>query len=132
MKNPAVSLNTNQYSLSSRSQLLSEIPVVGASPVQRSVLVYLMLCGGRCAGILLIFRSRWGLRLRAGGTLAPPTWSASTSSARARRTRFWFPPSRNRGAFFTISSAPQTTSPRAANYIALAAMILGKWNRWER
>ena len=109
MKNPAVSLNTNQYSLSSiKIPLLAEIPVVGPALFNQSILVYLMYAAVIALAFFL-FRSRWGLRLRACGEHPP---AADTVGINVQRTRTAF-----------------TDNISAGNgYIALAAMILGKWN----
>ena len=121
MKNPAVSLNTNQYSLSSiKIPLLAEIPVV-----------YLMYVAVVALAFFL-FRSRWGLRLRACGEhpRAADTVGINVQRTRTTNTILGSAFAGLGGAFFTIGSGLAFTDNISAGngYIALAAMILGKWN----
>ena len=132
MKNPAVSLNTNQYSLSSiKIPLLAEIPVVGPALFNQSILVYLMYAAVIALAFFL-FRSRWGLRLRACGEHphAADTVGINVQRTRTTNTILGSAFAGLGGAFFTIGSGLAFTDNISAGngYIALAAMILGKWN----
>ena len=132
MKNPAVSLNTNQYSLSSiKIPLLAEIPVVGPALFNQSILVYLMYAAVIALAFFL-FRSRWGLRLRACGEhpRAADTVGINVQRTRTTNTILGSAFAGLGGAFFTIGSGLAFTDNISAGngYIALAAMILGKWN----
>lgn len=132
MKVSPETLNTNNYSLGSvKIPLLSEIPIIGPMLFNQSILVYLMYAAVAFLAVFL-YRSRWGLRLRACGEHPK---AADTVGINVNRTR-----SRNAilasafaglgGAFFTIGSGLAFTDNISAGngYIALAAMILGKWH----
>ena len=119
MKANQGALNTNRYSLSDiKIPGLSEIPVIGPVLFDQSILVYLMYVAVIALAFFL-FRSRWGLRLRAcvGRTRTVNTILGSAFAGLG-------------GAFFTIGSGLAFTDNISAGngYIALAAMILGKWN----
>lgn len=111
--------------------LLHKIPVIGPVLFNQTVLVYIMFV---IIAVLqfMLFRSRWGLRMRACGEHPK---AADTVGIKVNRTRF------NNvllggalaglgGAFFTIGSGLAFTKDISAGngFIALAAMILGKWN----
>jgi general nucleoside transport system permease protein len=110
--------------------LLSKIPIVGPVLFDQNVFVYL-------AAILLVtvnvglFRTRWGLRVRAVGEHPR---AAATVGLRVIRTRY-----SNviiggalagiGGASFTIGSVGEFTTDMSAGlgFVALAAMIFGRW-----
>jgi simple sugar transport system permease protein len=110
--------------------LLSKIPIVGPVLFDQNFFVYL-------AGILLVtvnvglFRTRWGLRVRAVGEHPR---AAETVGLRVIRTRY-----SNviiggalagiGGASFTIGSIGEFTTDMSAGlgFVALAAMIFGRW-----
>lgn len=110
--------------------VLSQIPIIGPTLFNHTLLIYLMYATVVALSIML-FRSRWGLRVRAVGE--HPT-AADTVGIKVNRTRI-----RNTilggaiaglgGAFFTVASGlafgKEMTS--GAGFIALAAMILGRW-----
>ncbi len=124
--------NTNRYSLSViKIPGLSEIPVIGPMLFNQTILVYIMYVVAIVLWIYL-FRSRWGLRMRACGEHPK---AADTVGINVNRTRFWNTVLGSAlaglgGAFFTIGSGLAFTDNMAAGngYIALAAMILGKWH----
>ncbi|MBM7825068.1 simple sugar transport system permease protein [Arcanobacterium pluranimalium] len=125
-------LNTNQYSLTPvRIPLLADIPVIGPALFNQSVLVYCMYIAVTLLTIFL-FRSRWGLRLRACGEhpRAADTVGINVNRTRFRNTVFGSSLAGLGGAFFTIGSGLAFTDNMSAGngYIALAAMILGKWH----
>ncbi len=110
--------------------LLSKLPVLGPVLFDQNVFVYL------AAALLLainagLFRTRWGLRVRAVGEHPQ---AAETVGIRVLRTRYW-----NvilggviagiGGASFTIGSVGEFSADMTAGlgYVALAAMIFGRW-----
>lgn len=111
--------------------VLSEIPVIGPVLFRQTLLVYLMYITVAVLHVFL-FRSRWGLRLRAVGEHPK---AADTVGIRVNRTRV-----KNAilggavaglgGAFFTVAAglAFGREMTGGKGYIALAAMILGRWN----
>lgn len=110
---------------------LSEIPLVGPMLFKQTILVYLMFVVV-LALQLMLFRSRWGLRMRAVGEHPK---AADTVGIKVNRTRW-----RNTilggaiaglgGASFTIALGLAFGKEMTAGkgFIALAAMILGRWN----
>ena len=126
------SLNTNQFSLSSiKIPGLAEIPVIGPVLFNQTILVYLMYAAVVALAFFL-FRSRWGLRLRACGEhpRAADTVGINVGRTRTLNTILGSAFAGLGGAFFTIGSGLAFTDNISAGngYIALAAMILGKWN----
>ena len=126
------SLNTNQFSLSSiKIPGLAEIPVIGPVLFNQTILVYLMYVAVVALAFFL-FRSRWGLRLRACGEhpRAADTVGINVGRTRTLNTILGSAFAGLGGAFFTIGSGLAFTDNISAGngYIALAAMILGKWN----
>jgi len=132
MKETPGSLNTNQFSLSPiKIPGLAEIPVIGPVLFNQTILVYLMYAAVIALAFFL-FRSRWGLRLRACGEhpRAAGTGGIHVGRPRPRTTILGAAFAGLGGAFFTIGSGLAFTDNISAGngYIALAAMILGKWN----
>ena len=132
MKADQGALNTNRYSLSDiKIPGLSEIPVIGPVLFDQSILVYLMYAAVIALAFFL-FRSRWGLRLRACGEhpRAADTVGINVGRTRTVNTILGSAFAGLGGAFFTIGSGLAFTDNISAGngYIALAAMILGKWN----
>ncbi|WP_231583020.1 ABC transporter permease [Actinobaculum suis] len=113
--------------------IVSDIPIIGPVLFNQTPLVYIMYAVVILLTIYL-FRSRWGLRLRAVGE---HPHAADTVGIDVRKTRWkgvllsgaiaGFG-----GAYFTIGASVGhsfTQNMSAGNgYIALAAMILGKWH----
>ncbi len=110
--------------------VLSEIPLLGPVLFNQSLIVYLMYA----AVVLLhlaLFRTRWGLRVRAVGEHPK---AADTAGIDVNRVRF-----RNvlmggamaglGGAFFTLGSVGAFGEEMTAGqgFIALAALIFGRW-----
>ncbi len=124
------SLNTGITFSAWRIALLSKIPIVGPVLFDQNFFVYL-------AAILLVtvnvalFRTRWGLRVRAVGEHPR---AAETVGLHVIRTRY-----SNviiggalagiGGASFTIGSIGEFTTDMSAGlgFVALAAMIFGRW-----
>lgn len=111
--------------------LLSQIPIVGPMLFRQTILVYILFATIAVLQVML-FRSRWGLRMRAVGEHPK---AADTVGIKVNRTRW-----RNTilggaiaglgGASFTIALGlafgKEMTAGRG--FIALAAMILGRWS----
>lgn len=111
--------------------VLSEIPIIGPVLFNQTILVYLMYA----VVILLnffVFRSRWGLRMRAVGEhpKAADTVGIKVNRTRVINTIFAGSIAGLGGAFFTVGTGLAFGKEMSAGqgFIALAAMILGKWN----
>ena len=111
--------------------LLSAIPVIGPVLFQQTVIVYLMYVGV-VAVTLGLFRTKWGLRLRAVGEHPQ---AADTVGISVGRTRFWNVSLAGAiaglgGAYLTLAAVPSFTRDvtSGAGFIALAAVIFGQWN----
>jgi general nucleoside transport system permease protein len=123
--------NANQRLPELPIPLLSEIPVIGPVLFRQTLLVYIMYA----VVILLqifVFRSRWGLRMRAVGEhpKAADTVGIKVNRTRVVNTIFGGAIAGLGGAFFTVGTGLAFGKEMSAGqgYIALAAMILGKWN----
>ena len=110
--------------------VLSRIPLIGPVLFQQTILVYLMYIVVAILSFML-FRSRWGLRLRACGEHPK---AADTVGIKVMRTRVANLALAGAlagmgGAFFTVGSGLSFDNDMTAGngYIALAAMILGAW-----
>lgn len=116
-----------------RIPLLSEIPVVGPVLFNQTVLVYLMYALVVVLHVML-FRSRWGLRTRAVGEhpKAADTVGIKVNTRRVWNTILGGAVAGLGGAFFTVGTGLAFGREMSAGqgYIALAAMILGRWNPW--
>lgn len=111
--------------------ILKDLPIVGPVLFNQTILVYLMYVAV-IALQFMVFNSRWGLRMRACGEHPR---AADTVGIRVNRIRW-----QNvllggalagmGGAFFTINQGLAFSKDMAAGngFIALAAMILGRWN----
>ena len=113
--------------------LLGDIPVIGPVLFNQTILTYFMYAVIVILTIYL-FRSRWGLRLRACGE---HPHAADTVGINVRRIRFSATLLSGAlaglgGAYFTIGASIGhgfNNNMSAGNgFIALAAMILGKWH----
>jgi len=110
---------------------LSEIPVLGPLLFDQNAIVYLMYVAVAAVTVGL-FRTRWGLRLRAVGEHPQ---AADTVGINVSRTRFWNVALAGvivgvGGASFTLGGvgAFGANMTNGAGYIALAAVIFGGWN----
>jgi len=110
---------------------LVEIPVLGPVLFNQPFIVYLMY-----ATVALVawglYRTRWGLRLRAVGEHPQ---AADTVGIKVNPTRFWNVCLAGviagaGGAYFTLVSVPQFGEGMTAGlgFIALAAVIFGRWD----
>lgn len=110
--------------------LLAEVPVLGPLLFNHTIFVY-----GAGAAVALahwgLFRTRWGLRVRAVGEhpRAADTVGVSPSRMRYEAVILGGFVAGIGGAFFTLDSAAQFSEGMSAGlgFIALAAMIVGRW-----
>lgn len=110
--------------------ILSKIPIIGPVLFDHNLLVYLMYA--TVAGLsVMLFKSRWGLRVRAVGEhpTAADTVGIKVNRTRVRNTILGGAIAGLGGAFYTVASglAFNKEMTAGAGYIALAAMILGRW-----
>ncbi|WP_394551118.1 ABC transporter permease [Agromyces sp. MMS24-JH15] len=110
---------------------LSDIPVIGPVFFRQTILVYLMYVTVFAVWFAM-FRTRWGLRLRAVGEHPQ---AADTVGIRVNPTRFWNVLLAGAiagagGAVYTIGNGiPFGKEMTAgAGFIALAAVIFGQWD----
>jgi len=110
---------------------LSQIPVIGPALFNQSVIVYLMYLA--VPGVwFAMYRTRWGLRLRAVGEHPK---AADTVGIKVERTRYRAVLVAGAiagvgGAFYTVVSVSAfgKEMTAGAGFIALAAVIFGKWD----
>ncbi|MFC8921285.1 ABC transporter permease [Cellulosimicrobium sp. NPDC057127] len=111
--------------------VLSQIPVLGPVLFRQTLLVYLMYAAVVVLQVFL-FRSRWGLRLRAVGEhpKAADTVGIKVNATRVKNTLLGGAVAGLGGAFFTVAAglAFGKEMTGGKGFIALAAMILGRWN----
>ncbi|MBE6480777.1 MAG: ABC transporter permease [Actinomyces ruminicola] len=128
--NPA-RLNTSMRLPTLPIPVLSQIPIIGPVLFRQTILVYLMYAAVAVLSFML-FRSRWGLRMRACGEhpRAADTVGINVMRTRVNNLMLGGALAGLGGAFFTIGSGLAFTKDMSAGngYIALAAMILGAWN----
>lgn len=110
---------------------LSDIPLIGPVLFRQSLLVYLLYIAVAVVTWAL-YRTKWGLRVRAVGEHPK---AADTVGIRVNRTRFRTVLLAGAitglgGAFYTMVSAQAFNREMTggAGYIALAAVIFGKWD----
>ena len=110
---------------------LSSIPVIGPALFKQSILVYLAYVTVPAVWFAL-YRTRWGLRLRAVGEHPQ---AADTVGIKVERTRYRAlliagAIAGMGGAFYTVVSVSSfgKEMTAGAGYIALAAVIFGKWD----
>ena len=110
---------------------LSQIPLVGPMLFNQTIIVYSIYIA--VAAIYFgLFHTKWGLRLRAVGE--HPT-AADTVGINVNRTRFWNVSLAGAiagfgGAYFTLglNGAFSKEMTEGAGFIALAAVIFGRWD----
>jgi general nucleoside transport system permease protein len=110
---------------------LSTIPVIGPALFNQTIVVYLMYVTVPAVWFALM-RTRWGLRVRAVGE--HPT-AADTVGIKVERTRYRALVIAGAitgvgGAFYTVVSVSSfgKEMTAGAGFIALAAVIFGKWD----
>jgi simple sugar transport system permease protein len=111
--------------------LLSEIPVLGPILFRQTIVVYLMYVVVFAVWFGM-YRTRWGLRMRAVGEHPQ---AADTVGINVARTRYMNVLIAGAiagmgGAFYTLVSVPRFNPEMTAGagFIALAAVIFGKWD----
>ncbi|WP_460801769.1 ABC transporter permease [Microbacterium sp. GXF6406] len=111
--------------------VLSEIPVLGPVLFRQTIIVYIMYVTVFVVWFGL-YRTRWGLRLRAVGEHPQ---AADTVGIKVERTRYGNMMLAGAiagmgGAFYTLVTNPEfgREMTGGAGYIALAAVIFGKWD----
>jgi len=111
--------------------ILGEIPIIGPVLFRQNALVYLMYVVVIVLQVML-FRSRWGLRVRAVGEhpRAADTVGIKVNRTRVRNTILGGAIAGLGGAFFTVAAGLAFGKEMSAGkgFIALAAMILGRWS----
>jgi simple sugar transport system permease protein len=111
--------------------LLSDIPVIGPVFFRQTIIVYLMYVAVALVWFGM-FRTRWGLRMRAVGEHPQ---AADTVGINVNATRFWNVILAGAiagigGTVFTIGNgiAFNKEMTAGAGFIALAAVIFGQWD----
>ncbi|RQP12610.1 MAG: ABC transporter permease [Microbacteriaceae bacterium] len=111
--------------------LLSDIPILGPVLFRQTLIVYLMYIAVFLVWFGL-FKTRWGLRVRAVGE--HPT-AADTVGISVNSTRFWNVSLAGAivgigGAYYTLDVVGQfgKEMTNGAGFIALAAVIFGRWD----
>ena len=111
--------------------VLGEIPLIGPIFFRQTVIVYILYITVALVTWTL-YRTKWGLRVRAVGEHPK---AADTVGIKVNRTRFRTillagAIAGMGGAFYTLVSVPQFNREMTggAGYIALAAVIFGKWD----
>jgi simple sugar transport system permease protein len=110
---------------------LADIPVIGPALFRQTILVYAMYVAVPVVWYAL-YRTRWGLRLRAVGEHPQ---AADTVGIKVERVRYRAVAIAGAvvgigGAFYTVVSISSfgREMTAGAGYIALAAVIFGKWD----
>ncbi len=111
--------------------LLGEIPIIGPVFFRQTIIIYIMYVAVAAVWFAL-FKTKWGLRLRAVGEHPQ---AADTVGINVNRTRFWNVSLAGAiaglgGAYFTLGSvgAFNKEMTAGAGFIALAAVIFGRWD----
>jgi len=111
--------------------VLHQIPVIGPIFFEQRVTVYIAYVAVAVVTFCL-FKTRWGLRLRSVGEHPQ---AADTVGINVNRTRFWNVSLAGAiagvgGAYFTLDAVGGFTKDMTAGagYIALAAVIFGRWD----
>ncbi|CAM3168280.1 Branched-chain amino acid transport system / permease component [Arthrobacter ulcerisalmonis] len=111
--------------------VLSSIPIIGPILFRQSIVGYLMYAAVALVWIGL-FKTRWGLRVRAVGEHPQ---AADTMGINVNATRFWNVTLGGAvagigGSFFTLVAIDSFTKEISGGrgFIALAALIFGRWN----
>jgi len=111
--------------------VLGDIPLIGPIFFRQTVIVYLLYVAV-AAVTWALYRTRWGLRVRAVGEhpKAADTVGIKVNATRYRTILLAGAIAGMGGAFYTLVSVPQFNREMTggAGYIALAAVIFGKWD----
>lgn len=110
---------------------LSDIPIIGPVLFKQTIIVYFMYIAVFLTWYML-FKTRWGLRVRSVGEHPQ---AADTVGINVNRTRFWTVSIAGAvagigGAFYTLDSVSSfgKEMTNGAGFIALAAVIFGRWH----
>ena len=110
---------------------LSSIPLIGPILIEQTILVYLAVLSVALVWFLL-FRTRWGLRVRAVGEhpKAADTVGISVRAVRWQAVLLAGAFAGLGGAFFTVGSIGSFSKDLTVGngFIALAAVIMGRWH----
>lgn len=111
--------------------LLAKIPVLGPLLFQHTIYVYLMV-GLALTVSYALYRTRWGLRVRAVGEhpRAADTVGINVTRTRYRAVVLGGGLAGLAGTFFSLDSAGsfQENMTAGRGFIALAALIFGRWD----
>jgi len=111
--------------------VLGDIPLVGPVFFRQTMVVYLLYIAVALVTFAL-YHTRWGLRVRAVGEhpMAADTMGIRVNLTRYRTIVLAGAVAGMGGAFYTLVSVPQFNREMTggAGYIALAAVIFGKWD----
>lgn len=131
LQKEADTLNRTERFGSLSVPVLSDIPIIGPALFRQSVIVYLMYLAVPAVWFAM-YRTRWGLRLRAVGE---HPLAADTVGIKVERTRYRALVIAGAivgvgGAYYTLVSvsAFNKNMTAGAGFIALAAVIFGKWD----
>ncbi len=110
--------------------VLSDIPIIGPILFNQNIVVYAMYIIVIVINVAL-FRTKWGLRVRAVGEhpTAADTVGIKVNSVRFRNVLLGGAVAGLGGAFFTVASVGAFGKEMTAGkgFIALAAVIFGRW-----
>jgi general nucleoside transport system permease protein len=110
--------------------LLGDVPLLGPIVLENNIFVYLMFAAIAILSIML-FRTRWGLRVRAVGEhpKAADTVGINVHAIRYRNVILGGMMAGVGGAYFTLGSTGSFEQEMTAGrgFIGLAAMIFGGW-----
>lgn len=127
----AADLNTSTRFKVVPIPLLGDIPLIGPILFRQTPVVYLLYIAVAVVTFAL-YRTRWGLRVRAVGEhpMAADTVGIKVNRTRYRTILIAGAVAGLGGAFYTLVSVPQFNREMTggAGYIALAAVIFGKWD----
>jgi simple sugar transport system permease protein len=127
----SASLNDPPHFRSVPIPVLGDIPLIGPIFFRQTIIVYLLYVAV-AAVTWALYRTRWGLRVRAVGEhpQAADTVGIKVNATRYRTVLLAGAIAGMGGAFYTLVSVPQFNREMTggAGYIALAAVIFGKWD----
>jgi ABC-type uncharacterized transport system permease subunit len=127
----AADLNTSARFKVVPIPVLGDIPLIGPILFRQTPVVYLLYIAVAVVTFAL-YRTRWGLRVRAVGEhpMAADTVGIKVNRTRYRTILIAGAVAGLGGAFYTLVSVPQFNREMTggAGYIALAAVIFGKWD----
>lgn len=111
--------------------VLSELPIIGQALFNQTLLVYLMYLSVAAVTVIL-FQTRWGLRVRAVGEhpKAADTVGIKVNRVRWQAVLLGGVFAGLGGAYYTVGSTGSFDRDLSAGngFIALAAVIMGRWH----